>query len=574
MAAGGRAERDRSRTGRLGAAVLLYCCTMQAAAVNLQDGKELRRGPKPSLPAGQEHHVSVPCPTHGAINISGAVMGQINGFYVHSEGKQVWGHPTYWMPSGFQFIYYCGLDGTWDIAGSGDFFNERAMNECWYYAWANAHPSAPGVDWFVYDGVSQDVQQAGVSSSCIADARCDVADGSGPSSRYPCTCGGSNVSCVSSQRCNAAAAECSDCGDTMQVQGFDMASSAAATRAQLQPIVGPFDGLWQRDQSKLAGGRPTYWMGPFYFFWCSTLQLWGISRTAWRPYDQQGVGDPTALNCIAVVYSRSREAYRASPLGITQWLFYHTDASQYLSLEHDNWHSVFTCPAPPQSPTSSPVHGVISLAAGGLPVAPFPVSSDSLAPGTAELIYDADHTAPGAWLSGATLYRIGDGQLLPAGAAVDIACLSAVCDVYVFHWHQPPQSSMWNGDLPFVLRQSGWSPGSCAPRLRIVSSGCHFPMVAHRRQLREGDTVSFAVGNSTPALYVVPAAVPGVICADNDRQQGQAECEQVPEDAVSACKWDGSACIDTWCPPRTRDGAGGDGVPHGCPSPADGVALR
>eukprot|EP01065_Artemidia_motanka_P048304 TRINITY_DN7745_c0_g1_i1.p1 TRINITY_DN7745_c0_g1~~TRINITY_DN7745_c0_g1_i1.p1 ORF type:complete len:688 (+),score=145.87 TRINITY_DN7745_c0_g1_i1:50-2065(+) len=517
--------------------------------------------------------------THG-IQVLGSRLGQLNGVYVRDDVKEVNGRETYWLPSGAKFMYYCPPEGAWKI-NWGQWYGDPdkvGAENCFYVGFVDApYPTAPGVadqawyGWTTADGVAV---QPSAHAACVP--ACDVDDGSGPSSVYPCTCGA--AACTASQTCGGGS--CAECAEIL-LSGIDAAAPAG--------WADTVDGRYLRDNCKTIDGRETYWHtdGDHYMYYCGGHRSWGISAESYTHWASQG-----GEQCLVKVDGVDNVDY---PTGTTQWYGFHEE--QWHPLEGD-WFSGVTCPAtahkpvtcaptavptsqptlvparttpPSATPTTAPVlagqcrapHQVADVSYSAGPVHARTITSPSTAwlPSEGAVLHWPDGGVD--WLRCGIMYRLGGGRRLPAGSSVSVACTAPVCDAYVFSYHEPPFSGATNGGLPSSLPVDGWVPGSCAPSFSFTSDEqCRYPMVAHRRQLSQQQTVSVLIDAAADAMYTVVVVVSGSDCDYNPRHSSQAKCEAADEHAVTTCQYNAAeqACEDVWCGRRFGGGTGGGGA--------------
>eukprot|EP01065_Artemidia_motanka_P037283 TRINITY_DN456_c0_g1_i1.p1 TRINITY_DN456_c0_g1~~TRINITY_DN456_c0_g1_i1.p1 ORF type:complete len:1509 (+),score=490.39 TRINITY_DN456_c0_g1_i1:100-4626(+) len=141
------------------------------------------------------------------------------------------------------------------------------------------------------------------------------------------------------------------------------------------------------------------------------------------------------------------------------------------------------------------------------------------------------------------LYQFQMDHCVPLGTQFNIRCPQqcGVCDVYIVHYHEPPCSSDVNGRWPALLTADGWVPSSCAPCMTDDQS--RWPMVAYRRSIQGGKSVSTPPVETACLKYFSIFAGPGVYCEDNVLQDPVA-CRK----AGGLCVWRDGACVTEWCP--------------------------
>jgi len=148
------------------------------------------------------------------------------------------------------------------------------------------------------------------------------------------------------------------------------------------------------------------------------------------------------------------------------------------------------------------------------------------------------------FLEGTTHYRMSHS--VPEDTIFEFHCPTSVgaCDVYVFHYHEPPCSAAYNGQFPALLIQDGWQPGSCAPRL-CNSEDERWNTVMYRKQVLANTTVATPPLETSCMSYFGLFAGQGIICEENSLQDST-----LCQNAITAgamCKWTGSECVSDWC---------------------------
>eukprot|EP01062_Namystynia_karyoxenos_P002573 TRINITY_DN108_c0_g2_i2.p1 TRINITY_DN108_c0_g2~~TRINITY_DN108_c0_g2_i2.p1 ORF type:complete len:1762 (+),score=195.97 TRINITY_DN108_c0_g2_i2:104-5389(+) len=285
----------------------------------------------------------------GALKISGLTIRRINGVYMRRESKTVHGRETYWLHSEGLFIYYC--ESRWLIL-QGHEYAHGHLGACKYIVEISKYPTSHSAHWAAMnDTLPGDpvwTPQPYGSATCVR--ACDVSDGSAPSSMYPCTCG--TTACVSDQHCTAHTSTCSECNE-IRVSGLDEAIRRAALHPRLLDYhisdlaTTPLgvDGLWKRDDCKRISGRETYWRdqagggpqtGDWYLYRC-VYGRWAMAKHTRRPWESQ---DHRA-DCWSLVRTLPSET-EMQPLGASRWEAW--DGREFLRIEHNNWHTVLTCP--------------------------------------------------------------------------------------------------------------------------------------------------------------------------------------------------------------------------------------
>eukprot|EP01062_Namystynia_karyoxenos_P025240 TRINITY_DN198_c1_g2_i6.p1 TRINITY_DN198_c1_g2~~TRINITY_DN198_c1_g2_i6.p1 ORF type:complete len:1714 (+),score=245.85 TRINITY_DN198_c1_g2_i6:372-5144(+) len=266
------------------------------------------------------------------LTVSGLTAGWANGYYARSTAKEYNGRPTYWTPSGGRVLYYCVRSGTW-LVGDGAMYGsvdnvdpQGSMADCSYGAEVSHFPTQPSANWSVLSN-SRLVPQPNATTSC--SGTCDVSNGTGPSSEYPCTCGNGTAVCIADQWCDAAAASCSNCTQ-IRVSGMGRAAVAASTTWVSLEV----DGVYERDGCKQISGRDTYWhpSGNYYIFYCTAYSTWQFgSTTSWTEQDKDG-------SCWGVLQSRvGGDLVTSSAWHVWDGL------AGWTPLELSNWGSVFSC---------------------------------------------------------------------------------------------------------------------------------------------------------------------------------------------------------------------------------------
>eukprot|EP01062_Namystynia_karyoxenos_P082844 TRINITY_DN940_c1_g1_i1.p1 TRINITY_DN940_c1_g1~~TRINITY_DN940_c1_g1_i1.p1 ORF type:complete len:1077 (+),score=239.97 TRINITY_DN940_c1_g1_i1:79-3231(+) len=329
--------------------------------------------PGPTNYPTAEPSPSTPCrdaPGGAALLVSGLRLQRANGVYTRSDSKRVRGSETYWLGSGLLFMYSC--EERWLIIEGSAYGSvvdpdpHMRLTDCDYLVESSAYPTFPTARWTAWNDSAAErelTDQPDGRAECLP--ACDVADGSGPSSAYPCTCG--STWCVSAQQCTASSSSCSPCPH-IRISGLDEAVQAAAQRPRLAGHVSPLadpanrlnlDGLYRRNDCKRVSGMQTYWrtVGDWYLYRCA-YHRWAIADNRISPWDEQ---DQRA-DCWSTARTLASELDML-PLGTSRWEVH--DGREYLHLEHDNWHDVLSCPATnyvppcsagpwPAGPTSHP----------------------------------------------------------------------------------------------------------------------------------------------------------------------------------------------------------------------------
>eukprot|EP01062_Namystynia_karyoxenos_P053467 TRINITY_DN4329_c0_g1_i6.p1 TRINITY_DN4329_c0_g1~~TRINITY_DN4329_c0_g1_i6.p1 ORF type:complete len:1962 (+),score=79.74 TRINITY_DN4329_c0_g1_i6:70-5886(+) len=330
-------------------------------------------------------HAELPCHTipGGALLLSGLATHRANGVYVRQDTKVIRARTTYWLRSGLLFLYSCS--SKWFIA-SGSLYEEiPQMTSCPHVVEASTYPTLAAARWTAVTPQGDSDRQLEARAQCITS--CDVSNGTGPATVYPCTCG--TTWCSSAQWCSAATSNCSDCTE-IRVAGFDTAVARAAPRkSKLAADSLGLDGLWRRDDCKRISGWETYWHndGITYLYRCA-YQRWAIADNLRRRWDKQ---DDHA-DCWSIARSLASEQ-DAQPLGISRWEVW--DGQRFFSLEHDSWHTVLTCPNTSYVPPCFP----------GLPPPAAPPSAAGLQPVPDPLfgLTDCASTAGGSMLVNGSL---------------------------------------------------------------------------------------------------------------------------------------------------------------------------
>lgn len=160
------------------------------------------------------------------------------------------------------------------------------------------------------------------------------------------------------------------------------------------------------------------------------------------------------------------------------------------------------------------------------------------------------------------IFALGDSVTVASSAEVSIRCAVPNCDFYIYQYHQPPQSSSSNGQLPLILPSQGWQPSSCAPRFACDSNPeCMYNMVSYRKQATQSEATEEITIGATDAKYAVVVVKASVKCDDNLIENAD-ECKALG----GYCAWDrdNELCRDDWCP-RLRTtfasrNVGGDGI--------------
>jgi len=154
------------------------------------------------------------------------------------------------------------------------------------------------------------------------------------------------------------------------------------------------------------------------------------------------------------------------------------------------------------------------------------------------------------FLLGRTHFRMEHS--MPKGTMFEFDCpAGAVCDLFVFHVHEPPCSSGYNGNYPALLADD-WTPMSCAPRLEEDAES--YRSVGYYKQIG-GQTKWTVPAVETDCLsYYGVFAGEGTSCEDNAYQNQNACLNAIAAGAL--CKWESNACVADLCP-RPGGAAGG-----------------
>eukprot|EP01062_Namystynia_karyoxenos_P083959 TRINITY_DN977_c0_g1_i1.p1 TRINITY_DN977_c0_g1~~TRINITY_DN977_c0_g1_i1.p1 ORF type:complete len:337 (+),score=89.21 TRINITY_DN977_c0_g1_i1:87-1013(+) len=158
--------------------------------------------------------------------------------------------------------------------------------------------------------------------------------------------------------------------------------------------------------------------------------------------------------------------------------------------------------------------------------------------------------ADSSWLTCGTLYRLGSAPLVPRGSKITVSCRAEACDVYVFHYHQPPYSGGSNGNFPQALPGAGFDGKSCSPEFALSSApNCWYPTMTYRKQLAGAQSsVTVEVDAGVEAMYTGIIVVKGTDCSANERSGSQAACEAPAEPgAAHLCRWQSGVCTSQWC---------------------------
>lgn len=172
------------------------------------------------------------------------------------------------------------------------------------------------------------------------------------------------------------------------------------------------------------------------------------------------------------------------------------------------------------------------------------------------------------FLQGATHFRMSHS--MPESTTFEFGCPAnlGVCSLYIFHMHEPPCTSAYNGKYPGLLSADGWTPSSCAPH--FCDGTTEWGSVMYSKQILGGTTTT------TPPLeteclsyFGVFVAINGVICEENGLQ-GEVPCQS----AIAAgypCAWKASSseCVTELC----AVGAGPGGPRPACKSPPTDAAC-
>eukprot|EP01062_Namystynia_karyoxenos_P031898 TRINITY_DN2361_c0_g1_i3.p1 TRINITY_DN2361_c0_g1~~TRINITY_DN2361_c0_g1_i3.p1 ORF type:complete len:1071 (+),score=238.00 TRINITY_DN2361_c0_g1_i3:117-3215(+) len=188
------------------------------------------------------------------------------------------------------------------------------------------------------------------------------------------------------------------------------------------------------------------------------------------------------------------------------------------------------------------------------------------------IVFPPGSTSPGGYLNAGRFCRIGNSTCMPAGAQICVTCLSQHCGLHALLYHEPPASSRTNGDLPGTLPNAMWTPaGRCAPHFWTTENAtCTHPMLALRRVATSGETVCVDIDPSLPAAYFALAVTRVLSCTDNNLMNETA-CQQQSATGANTCAWNGTACIEGWCPKLPSQGSGGGGGAAGGPGSGCGL---
>eukprot|EP01062_Namystynia_karyoxenos_P067290 TRINITY_DN611_c0_g1_i1.p1 TRINITY_DN611_c0_g1~~TRINITY_DN611_c0_g1_i1.p1 ORF type:complete len:763 (+),score=184.50 TRINITY_DN611_c0_g1_i1:104-2392(+) len=583
------------------AAAVAVALLPQQASCAMQGDRSLRQrsilstaAVAPSRLRGQRRRGSTldvaPSECSSGIKVTGVGLAQVNGVYLRDNDKVVNGKETYWLASNEKFWYYCSQDNSWKI-NWGQWYGDESKigaDNCYYVAYADAeYPTAPAADWWAWSKSTGVIRQQRAAATCVAS--CDVADGSGPASTYPCKCG--TATCSAEQACDAGGKLCAECNQ-LQISGIDDAGPAGWNER--------VDGVYSRDNCKKVDGRETYWhsSGNYYIYFCGKHNSWGISVQQYTDYKTQG-----GARCLVKVDGSDNAPY---PTMVSQWWAWANH--QWHALEAD-WHTTITCPAtafeaPSCVPTVAPTLAPVPVPSTAAPLAPDATADPTAAPvqpvtappsagptfapiasagcpgpgALASVVYSGGEAVPSSimgaandwlpgesaellwpdrgtdWLRCGVMYRLGNHRKVPRGSSVQVTCKAPVCDMYLFTYHNPGYSSGFNGGLPAILPGNGWAPASCAPQFRFTrdQENCRHNMVAHRKQIQQQVSDVITIDTEIDAMYAVLVVVSGSDCGVNWRDD-RATCLEVAQGAsASSCHWlEGSnECVDRWCPRR------------------------
>jgi len=167
------------------------------------------------------------------------------------------------------------------------------------------------------------------------------------------------------------------------------------------------------------------------------------------------------------------------------------------------------------------------------------------------------------FLQGTMHFRMSHS--LPENTTFEFGCPAnlGVCSLYIFHMHEPPCTSAYNGKFPALLSADGWTPSSCAPR--FCDSNTEWESVMYWKQILGGTTTTPPVETDCLSYFGVFIAADGVICEENALQTVTA-CQSAVA-AGAPCKWKASSeeCVTELC--NLRHVGGGGGNKPACKSP-------